>query len=144
MAKGTKKAGITGKYGPRYGVKIRKQIKSVSRHKIKPQCCPECQADAVKRVASGIWRCNHCKLKFAASAYSIRTRSYKREEAKSQLDRFKREDTNDLKEELADSGITQEPKTPEPEPVAPTIDGNASSVEDEVIAEEDEITPQEE
>ncbi len=139
MAKGTKKAGITGKYGPRYGVKIRKQIKSVSRHMIKPQRCPECQADAVKRVASGIWRCNHCKLKFAASAYSIRTRSYKREEAKSQLDRFKREDSSDLKDSLADSGITQEPKAPEieaPEPVP--------SEEEEVITEEDEITSSEE
>ena len=116
MAKGTKKVGITGRYGPRYGVKIRKQIKSVSRHRAKAQRCPECQADAVKRVASGIWKCNHCKLKFAASAYSIRTRSYKREEAKSQLDRFKREDATDLKEELAESGIEQEPKEPEMEP----------------------------
>ena len=140
MASGTKKAGITGKYGPRYGVKIRKQIKSVSRHKIKPQRCPECQADAVKRVASGIWKCNHCKLKFAASAYSIRTRSYKREEAKSQLDRFKREDSSDLKDSLADSGIAQEPKAPEPEQEAP------SPEDEEVITEnsEDEIIPQEE
>lgn len=140
MAKGTKKAGITGKYGPRYGVKIRKQIKSVSRHKIKPQRCPECQADAVKRVASGIWKCNHCKLKFAASAYSIRTRSYKREEAKSQLDRFKREDSSDLKDSLADSGITQEPKTPEPEFEAPKPEDEVATEE----SEEDEITPEEE
>ena len=138
MASGTKKAGITGKYGPRYGVKIRKQIKSVSRHRARPQRCPECQADAVKRIASGIWKCNHCKLKFAASAYSIRTRSYKREEAKSQLDRFKREDSSDLKESLADSGIVQEPKTPEPKFEAPE-----PSEEEEVIAEEDEITSEE-
>ncbi len=141
MASGTKKAGITGKYGPRYGVKIRKQIKSVSRHRARPQRCPECQADAVKRVASGIWKCNHCKLKFAASAYSIRTRSYKREEAKSQLDRFKREDSSDLKDSLADSGIVQEPKTPEPEYEAPLI-----PEEEEVISEEskDKSTPEEE
>ena len=145
MASGTKKAGITGKYGPRYGVKIRKQIKSVSRHKIKPQRCPECQADAVKRVASGIWKCNHCKLKFAASAYSIRTRSYKREEAKSQLDRFEREDSSDLKDSLADSGITQEPKAPEPEHEAPEpmpSAEEASSEEEE--PEDDEIIPEEE
>jgi len=142
MASGTKKAGITGKYGPRYGVKIRKQIKSVSRHMIKPQRCPECQADAVKRVASGIWKCNHCKLKFAASAYSVRTRSYKREEAKSQLDRFKREDSSDLKDSLADSGITQEPKAPEPEYEAPEP---TPPEEEEVIAEEseEEITSEE-
>ena len=131
MAKGTKKVGITGRYGPRYGVKIRKQIKSISRHRAHAQRCPECQADAVKRVASGIWKCNHCNLKFAASAYSVRTRSYKREEAKSQLDRFQREDSADLREELAESGITQDDKTEiEPE-------------ESEVMETEDEVIPEE-
>lgn len=116
MAKGTKKAGITGRYGPRYGVKIRKQIKSVSRHRARPQRCPECQADAVKRLSSGIWVCRHCNLKFAASAYSIRTRSYKREEAKSQLEKFMAEDSRDLRDELEDSGITSQEDAPEPEP----------------------------
>ncbi len=110
MAKGTRKVGITGRYGPRYGVKIRKQIKSVSRHRAKPQRCPECQAHSVKRVASGIWHCKHCGLKFAASAYSTRTRSFKREEAKSQQAMYLREDSQDLREELEDSGISQEPE----------------------------------
>lgn len=114
MARGTKKAGITGKYGPRYGVKIRKQIKSVSRHMAKPQRCPECQAESVKRVSSGIWACKHCGLKFAAAAYSTRTRSYKREEAKSQLEQFMAEDSADLREELAESGIEKD-DVPEPE-----------------------------
>jgi len=136
MAKGTRKVGITGRYGPRYGVKIRKQIKSVSRHRAKSQRCPECQADAVKRVASGIWKCNHCKLKFAASAYSIRTRSYKREEAKSQLERFQREDSQNLKEELAESGIEQEPKVPEPEPEMEMQEPETIEEPEEVISEE--------
>ena len=136
MAKGTKKVGMTGKYGPRYGVKIRKQIKSVSRHMAKPQRCPECQADSVKRVASGIWKCRHCNLKFAASAYSVRTRSYKREEAKSQLERFQREDSTDLREELAESGITQEPKEPvDAMPEAPEPEEELEA-EEEVIPEE--------
>ena len=137
MAKGTKKVGITGKYGPRYGVKIRKQIKSVSRHRARPQRCPECQADSVKRVASGIWLCRHCKLKFAASAYSIRTRSYKREEAKSQLERFQREDSTDLREELADSGITQKPKEPvDAMPEAPEPEEELETEESETIEED--------
>jgi|GEM_PF-171738 len=92
MAKGTKKVGITGRYGPRYGVKVRKQIKDISRHRARAQRCPECQHDAVKRISSGIWFCNHCKLKFAAAAYSTRTRSFRREEAKSQMEEFERED----------------------------------------------------
>ncbi len=99
MAKGTKKVGITGKYGPRYGVKIRKQIKEASRHRIRPQRCPECQHDAVKRVSSGIWLCNHCDLKFAAAAYSTRTRSYRRTVTRSKVGEYVVED--DVVEEEA-------------------------------------------
>ena len=100
MSRGTVKAGVTGKYGARYGVKIRKQIKSVTRHRTHPLRCPECQADAVKRLSSGIWHCKHCDLKFAASAYSTRVRSYTREEAASQADLFKKEDDANLAREL--------------------------------------------
>ncbi|MDO9536993.1 MAG: 50S ribosomal protein L37ae [Thermoplasmata archaeon] len=100
MARGTKKVGMAGKFGARYGVKIRKQIKSVSRHRAHPQRCPECQQDAVKRVASGIWHCRHCNLKFAASAYNIRTRSYTREEATTEKAKFLQEDNANLATEL--------------------------------------------
>ncbi len=116
MAKGTKKVGITGRYGPRYGVKIRKQIKEISRHRLKAQRCPECQHDAVKRVASGIWKCNHCKLKFAAAAYSIRTRSYKRDEAKLQTEQFMKEDAKAMSEEEELMETLAPPKETEGEP----------------------------
>ena len=82
MARRTKKVGITGKFGPRYGVTVRKKIKEASKPRQAPQKCPECQYMAVKRESSGIWLCRHCGLKFAASAYSIRTREFKKEQAK--------------------------------------------------------------
>ncbi len=110
MARGTSKVGMTGKFGARYGVKIRKQIKSVSRHRARPSRCPECQHDSVKRLSSGIWHCKHCDLKFAASAYSTRIRSYTREEAESQKALFAREDQTNLAQELG-----KKPPTPEPE-----------------------------
>ncbi len=114
MAKGTKKVGITGKYGPRYGVKIRKQILEASRHRLRPQRCPECQHDAVKRVSSGIWLCNHCKLKFAAAAYSIRTRSFKRTVTRSRVGEYLVEDEiieeeAPLEEPAATSGKPEKP-----------------------------------
>jgi large subunit ribosomal protein L37Ae len=71
---------MAGKYGPRYGVTIRKRIREVSRHRQKPQQCPECQHYSVKRESSGIWKCRHCDLVFAAAAYSTRTRSFKKED----------------------------------------------------------------
>ena len=80
MARRTKKVGITGKFGPRYGVTVRKKIKEASKAAQTPQKCPECQYMAVKRESSGIWLCRHCGLKFAASAYSIRTREFKKEQ----------------------------------------------------------------
>ena len=80
MTKRTKKVGLTGKYGPRYGVTVRKQIKEVSGQMIKSQRCPACQSESVKRQASGIWVCRHCHLKFAASAYTTKTRGFRREE----------------------------------------------------------------
>ena len=82
MARRTKKVGITGKFGPRYGVTVRKKIKEASKPRQAPQKCPECQYMAVKRESSGIWLCRHCGLKFAASAYSIKTREFKKEQAK--------------------------------------------------------------
>jgi large subunit ribosomal protein L37Ae len=118
MAKGTKKAGITGKYGPRYGVKVRKRIKSVSRHRSKPQRCPECQHDSVRRVDSGIWECRHCHLKFAASAYSTRTRSFIKEEAVAETERFVREDAADLEERpelITEEGEEESLAQPKPE-----------------------------
>lgn len=104
---------MTGKYGARYGVKIRKQIKSVSRHRIRPLRCPECQEDAVKRVSSGIWHCNHCNLKFAASAYSTRTRSYTREEAVAEAELFAKEDEANLAQELGKKVPQEEPEETE-------------------------------
>ena len=112
MAKGTKKVGITGRYGPRYGVKVRKQIRDISRHRARAQRCPECQHDAVKRISSGIWYCNHCKLKFAAAAYSTRMRSFRREEAKSQMEEFEREDAI----AAAEGEVPAAPTEPVPQP----------------------------
>ncbi|MCK4757502.1 MAG: 50S ribosomal protein L37ae, partial [Thermoplasmata archaeon] len=78
MARRTKKVGITGKFGPRYGVTVRKRIKDVSRHRQKAQKCPECQHSAVRRESTGIWKCRHCGLVFAAAAYSTRIREFKK------------------------------------------------------------------
>jgi len=112
MARGTVKAGMTGKYGARYGVKIRKQIKSVCRHRARPLRCPECQEDAVKRVSSGIWLCKHCNLKFAASAYSTRVRAYTKEEAMAQEAQFAKEDEAHLAQELGKK-LPEEPEESE-------------------------------
>ncbi len=70
MPRKTKKVGIAGKFGPRYGVKVRKQIQAIESEKAKRHTCPRCQHKSVKRVGTGIWKCRHCDLTFASGAYS--------------------------------------------------------------------------
>ena len=70
MASGVRKVGSAGRYGARYGVKIRRGVEEVERLQKATYKCPKCEYMAVKRYASGIWRCRHCGLKFAGGAYS--------------------------------------------------------------------------
>jgi large subunit ribosomal protein L37Ae len=65
----TKKIGAAGRFGARYGLKIRKavaEIEAIQRAKHK---CPICLKLTLKRIACGIWQCKNCKTKFAGYAY---------------------------------------------------------------------------
>ncbi len=74
MSKRTAKAGTAGRFGARYGVVVRNRVKSIEAHQKAKHECPECHHMAVKRVSSGIWECRHCGNKFAAGAYSPKTK----------------------------------------------------------------------
>ncbi|MFA6805598.1 MAG: 50S ribosomal protein L37ae [Candidatus Methanomethylophilaceae archaeon] len=74
MAKRTAKAGTAGRFGARYGVVIRNRIKTIEAHQKGRHECPVCHHESVKRVSSGIWECKRCGAKFAASAYSPKTK----------------------------------------------------------------------
>jgi len=71
MAK-KKKVGSTGRFGPRYGVRVRKTIKDVEESKKKEYECPRCHHEKVKRKSAGIWHCRKCDLTFAGGAYQPR------------------------------------------------------------------------
>jgi len=77
MTKRTKKVGISGKYGARYGVKIRKQVSNIEKQQRKLHECPRCKYIRVKRISTGIWQCSHCNLTFAGGAYIPREIDYK-------------------------------------------------------------------
>ena len=64
----TKKVGEAGKFGARYGIKIRKKISDVAKKKTKE--CPYCGRKQLKRIASGIWECKKCNSKFAGGSYT--------------------------------------------------------------------------
>lgn len=77
MSRRTKKVGSSGKFGPRYGLSVKKQIRSIDQMRSSKYTCPRCYKKNVKRVSSGIWECRSCSYKFAGGAYSPRTGKFK-------------------------------------------------------------------
>ena len=69
MVRTKKKAGSVARYGPRYGVKIRRQVQEIEKKQKVKHPCPNCNQKSVKRVGSGIWLCSRCGVKFAGGAY---------------------------------------------------------------------------
>jgi len=65
----TKKVGSTGRFGPRYGAKLRKRVLDIEKKASEPVRCPSCATKALKREAVGLWKCNKCNLLFAGGAY---------------------------------------------------------------------------
>merc|ERR1712225_172779 len=75
MAKRTKKVGVTGKYGTRYGATLRKQIKKMEITQHSNYTCSFCGKDTIKRQCTGIWKCKKCKKQIAGGAYTLNTAS---------------------------------------------------------------------
>merc|ERR1711939_158482 len=71
MTKRTKKAGITGKYGTRYGASLRKDAKKMEISQHARYTCSFCGKDSVKRSAVGIWNCRACKKIVAGGAWTV-------------------------------------------------------------------------
>ena len=69
MSKRTKKVGTSGRFGPRYGVTVRKRIADVEAETKGRHECPVCHGVALGRSATGIWICRHCGAKMASSSY---------------------------------------------------------------------------
>ncbi|CAI5534208.1 unnamed protein product [Closterium sp. Naga37s-1] len=73
MTKRTKKAGIVGKYGTRYGASLRKQVKKMEVSQHAKYFCEFCGKFSVKRQVVGIWHCKHCNKTKAGGAYVLNT-----------------------------------------------------------------------
>jgi large subunit ribosomal protein L37Ae len=69
MSRRTKKVGAVGRFGPRYGVRIRRRILEVEVEQRKRHQCPRCAAYSVRRRGTGVWACRRCGLVFAGGAY---------------------------------------------------------------------------
>jgi large subunit ribosomal protein L37Ae len=69
MAKRTKKVGVVGKYGTRYGASLRKMIKKIEIQQHGKYICWFCGEEKLRRTCVGIWKCKGCRKVIAGGAY---------------------------------------------------------------------------
>src|SRR5437870_12310490 len=69
MARRTRKAGIVARFGPRYGVRIRRRVQEIEEGLKGRHPCPRCAAISVRRKSTGAWACRRCGYVFAGGGY---------------------------------------------------------------------------
>ena len=71
MTPKSKKTKSSGRFGARYGKKVRVNLVSVEEKQRVRQKCPFCRKLGVKRISKGIWHCKKCNKKFASNTYYL-------------------------------------------------------------------------
>lgn len=78
MTRRTKKVAASGRFGTRYGARLRKRIREVDATAKITHRCPRCRLYAVKKESIGIWECRKCHYRYAGGAWSPITNSGRR------------------------------------------------------------------
>ncbi len=73
----TKKLKSAGRFGARYGKKIRALVAAIESSSRAKHVCPSCGRRSLKRISAGIWLCRKCGKKIAGGAYAPMTGSAK-------------------------------------------------------------------
>lgn len=70
----SKKTKSTGRFGARYGKRVKDNVVKVESKQRKKQKCPFCGKLGVKRVSKGIWQCTRksCGKKFASGTFYLK------------------------------------------------------------------------
>lgn len=66
----TRKVGLAGSLGPRYGTVARRRYMDIVSQMRRPHECPQCHFKTVRRLSVGVWLCRKCGVKFAGGAYT--------------------------------------------------------------------------
>lgn len=64
-----KKTKSAGRFGARYGSRIRKAIAAIEGQMRAAHTCPKCERKSVKRIGTGIWKCAKCRYTFTGGTY---------------------------------------------------------------------------
>ena len=71
MTRKSKKSKSSGRFGARYGKKIRDRLVKVEEKQRKKQKCPFCGKLGAKRLSNGIWQCSKCDKTFAGGTFHL-------------------------------------------------------------------------
>ena len=133
----TKKVGSVGRYGPRIGGKIRREVRKIE-DKAKQNRCTSC-GKKVRRIASGIWECRFCGMKFTGGAYYTVTKKRATSISKPEMEKVEIAP----KEEKVKKAAKKKTKEAAPvEEVKEAPDEEAVPVEEEEV--EESAAPEEE
>ncbi|MBU2104537.1 MAG: 50S ribosomal protein L37ae [Nanoarchaeota archaeon] len=66
-----KKTKSAGRFGARFGTRVRKKLVNVESKQRKKQKCPFCNRLGAKKLSKGIWKCPKCNKKFAGGTYYL-------------------------------------------------------------------------
>ena len=64
-----RKTKSAGRFGVRYGRKIRKAVAAIEERTRATHTCPKCERPSVKRIGTGIWKCAKCGYTFTGGTY---------------------------------------------------------------------------
>ncbi|MFW9922736.1 MAG: 50S ribosomal protein L37ae [Candidatus Thorarchaeota archaeon] len=70
MTRKTKKVGLTGRFGPRYGSQLKKRFLKIEQGTKATHKCPNCASPTVSRKSVGVWSCSKCNVEFAGGAWT--------------------------------------------------------------------------
>ena len=73
MSSKSKKSKSAGRFGPRYGKKLKDKLVKVELKQRIKQKCLFCDKEGAKRLSKGLWQCSRkkCNKKFAAGTYHL-------------------------------------------------------------------------
>ncbi|HLC86872.1 MAG TPA: 50S ribosomal protein L37ae [Candidatus Nanoarchaeia archaeon] len=69
----SKKTKSAGRFGARYGKRVRVKLVKIEEKQRKKQKCPFCAKLGAKRLSKGVWQCTRktCNKKFASNTYYL-------------------------------------------------------------------------
>ncbi|NIA02951.1 MAG: 50S ribosomal protein L37ae [Nitrospirae bacterium] len=68
-----RKTRSAGRFGVRYGTKVRKLVADIEERMRQGYKCPECGMVAINRTDTGIWSCKKCNYTFSGGTYVPKT-----------------------------------------------------------------------